>query len=371
MLSKETGIKNCLNKLIINGRFLTRRITGVERYAIGISSELAKYDDLSTIISPRNIGSPDILNRLIYKKLGITGGHLWEQLEFPVFLSLHGKPLTLNLCNTAPMFYSNQIVTIHDLGFIRNSSWYSKSFSMLYKILIPKIAHHCKAIITVSDFSRKEISSILNVPIEKITVAPSAVSPEFIIETNRTPSENTYGKYIIAVSSIDPRKNFPSVIQAYDKLNLPNTKLLIVGVKNKVFGASGLPKTSLSNPNIIFTGFVSDQKLISLYKHALLFVYPSYYEGFGLPPLESMACGCPVLVSDIPPHHEACGQAAVFVSPNNIDDIASKIYSLVNNEQQRRKMIDLGFKNVKRFSFRQSAHNIYNIIKQIQNENTH
>jgi glycosyltransferase involved in cell wall biosynthesis len=348
-------------KIIINSRFLTQKITGTQRYAIEISKQLSKLLENAVFIAPENIIHKELASKLQVKTVGKLTGHLWEQIELPVYLKKQGNPLLLNLVNTAPLFYKNQIVTIHDLAFLRYPQWFSKKFYYFYKFLIPKVVKSSRRIITVSEFSKKEIISILNVPEKKVEVVYNAVSEKFKYDPSIT-KEN----YILAVSSLDPRKNFKNLILAFKKLNLKDYGLIIVGSENKVFSNTEIKDLIKEIPNVEFTGYVSDDKLVKLYQQAKLFVYPSLYEGFGLPPLEAMACGTPVVVSNTASLPEVCGDAAYYVNPYDVNDIAKGIEIVLKDDELQKELMQKGLKMVKLFSWEKSAKKIINIIEGLE-----
>ena len=165
---------------------------------------------------------------------------------------------------------------------------------------------------------------------------------------------------MLCVSSIDPRKNFARLIEACQSLT--GAKLYIVGNYNRVF--SNQKELATDSDHIHFLGRVSDEELVRLYNQAECFVFPSLYEGFGLPPLEAMACGCPVLVSDIPVEREVCGDAALYFNPLEPSEILRIITQYLSNTDVIKKtMRQKGYDNIKRFSWENSANVLMEIIK--------
>lgn len=351
--------------ICVNSRFLTQDISGTQRYAIEISGALKKLNpDNIEFLSPRNIIHKEIAEFLNVKSFGRFNGHLWEQVELPPLLRKRGSLLLINLANTAPLYYGNKIVTIDDLSFLRHPEWFSREFYLYYSFLIPRIAKNSKAIITISEFSKEEIIKLLDIPADKIKVIYPAVSEEFITpEALDNSICNKYNNYILAVSSLEPRKNFKNLIMAFNSLHLPDIKLVIVGKgNNRVFNEKGLNKTA-DFENIEFTGYVSDAQLAGLYKNAKLFIYPSFYEGFGLPPLEAMACGCPVIVSNVSSLPEVCRDAAYYVDPDNIENIADGLNNVLNNQTMRKDLIDKGYERIRLFNWRKSAQGLLEVFK--------
>jgi glycosyltransferase involved in cell wall biosynthesis len=176
--------------------------------------------------------------------------------------------------------------------------------------------------------------------------------------------ENSYGNYILTVSSLDPRKNLGSLIRAFRQLALPDMKLVIVGGENtNVFGrhAYNLREIANENPQIVFAGYVTDAEEINLYRHARMFVYPSLYEGFGFPPLEAMACGCPVIASNTSSLPEVLGDSATFVDARNIEELASAITVVLGED--RSKTREAGKRIVARYSWDATAKAILSVVR--------
>lgn len=352
--------------VVINGRFLSRKITGVERYSLGTSAALCKLDPNIKMISPKIPEDVDMHISLPSIRFGCFHNIFWEQIELPLKLRALGSPLLLNLANTAPLLYRRNMVTICDLAFMRHPEWFSVPFCTLYRYMIPRLSKRAIHIFTISEFSRREIVSLLHVPENKITVAYPSYSSIF---KRACYTRTTKEKYFLGVSSLDPRKNFKSLIIAFNQLSMKGYKLIIVGRKNTSFANQNLANISSTNPNIVFTGFISDKKLVELYQEAAAFVYPSFYEGFGIPPLEAMACGCPVIASKTTSLPEACGNAAYYINPYDIDSIAKAMIAVATKASLRDKLISEGYKNIKRFNWDTSAKKAYKIIKYYADEN--
>lgn len=314
--------KKEMKKVYINARFLTQPISGVQRFAIEISKEIIKKGYPIVFLAPKNILHQELANDLNVKEIGVLKGHLWEQIELQSYVFLK-KGFLISFCNTAPLFYKNQIVTVHDLCFRIYPNWFSKSFSMIYNFMIPKICLNAKAIITVSESSKNELYTELGISKEKITVVYNAIASVFneVEPFNRKNTSPMKNEYILTVSSHHPRKNFKRLIEAFKLVNKPNLKLCILGKMNNNFGKTKL----LEDENIHYLENIDDDELKNYYKFSKLFVFPSVYEGFGIPIIEAMKFGVPVCVSDIPVFHEICKTNAIYFNPLDIEDIKNKI----------------------------------------------
>jgi glycosyltransferase involved in cell wall biosynthesis len=348
----------------INCRFLTQKVTGVQRYAIEISKKLKSLEPELQFVCPRNVIHTGLAEELQAVRIGKLTGHLWEQIDLPRYLKRNGRPILLNLANTAPLSYDRNVVTIHDLAVFRNSQWFSFGFRTLYRFMTPIIARKALKVLTVSEFSKSEIIDILKIQPERIDVIANAVAHNISVPAQDT-FPNRYGRYILAVSSLDPRKNFSTLLDAFSQLPQTDLKLVMVGSESKVFADPDLKRKASSLKNIVFTGYLGDQDLAGLYQHAICLVYPSIYEGFGLPPIEAMACGCPVIVSDIPVLRETCGQAAIYCNPNDPADIAGQIIRVLNDEKLSVDLRSQGFEQIRQFSWETSARRLIEIIHTI------
>ncbi len=352
--------------MLVNARFLTKRITGLERYAIGVSLRIKALSPESEFIAPHDIIHKEHARTLGVKTVGYSTGHLWEQSELPVYLTANKAPLLLGLTNTGPLTYPNQVVVIHDLAFLREPGWFSKKAALSFKYLVSGVVKIARHIITNSEFTKKEVVELLGIAPEKISVAYPAV-PENILRLTAIQHDNKYGDYILTLSSLDPRKNLKSLIRAYRQLGLKDVKLVVAGGENpSVFGrhAFDLRAITKEDANIQFTGYLSDDQIVGLYQNARLFVYPSLYEGFGFPPLEAMACGCPVVASNTSSLPEALGSAAVYSDTRNINDLADTISKALNEPRTVRARARA--EQIKKFTWDKTAATILSAVKAVE-----
>ena len=311
-----------MKKIYINGRFLTQKTTGVQRYAEEIVKALdSQISDKKNykwiLLVPKNIIRNLNLENIEVKKVGYLKGHLWEQIELP-FYSKDG--ILLNFCGCAPILKKNQMTTIHDAAVCVMPESFSFLFRSWYKLMFYVVGKQAKKIFTVSEFSKKELNKYFNIPLEKIEITYNGINHMSYIN----PNDNIFYKYsieknnyILAVSSLNPSKNFKLILKTAKVL--PEYNFIIAGGTNStVFKEQGFEITS----NVKFIGYVNDEELVALYKYASCFVYPSIYEGFGIPPLEAMYFNCPVIVSDIVVFHEIKGNHALYCDINDEDILA-------------------------------------------------
>jgi glycosyltransferase involved in cell wall biosynthesis len=345
--------------IVVNARFLTQQVTGVQRFAIEISKIICRLRPAEFVfVTPGDIINHEVANELNAKVIGMNKGTLWEQLDLRLFL-LHNKhPLLINFCNTGITFYRNQIVTIHDMSYKVNPLWFSKSFFRWYDFLIPNLIKNSVKIFTVSNSAKGDILNYLKVKPEKINV----IYNSSYLNRNNNFERIEQDKYILTVASLAPRKNLNNLIDAFEMCNT-EVNLIIVGLSNSNF-AKGFNINSLSS-KIKIKRYQTDDELSSLMKYAEAFLYLSFYEGFGLPPIEAMDIGCPVLVSDIPAHKEICGNAALYANPLSVQDIKNKIEEILNNDTIKLKLKAAGKKNVNRFNWLASAQMVLKSIDEV------
>lgn len=332
-----------MKKIYINGRFLTQNITGVQRYAIEIIKVLDKYlsdnklnDEFKfEIVCPKNIKQKLILKNIKIKQIGILKGHLWEQIELPLYVK---NKFLFNFCNCAPLIKKNQIVTIHDVAVCAVPYAYSKIFRMWYKFMYRVLISRLKKIFTVSEFSKKELNKYFNIPLEKVEVTYNGIDHM----KNIKPDESIFfnfdiekNNYVLAVSSLNPSKNFKLILETA-KIS-PEINFVIAGGTNStVFKEQGFEIAS----NVKFIGYVNDEKLVALYKYASCFVYPSIYEGFGIPPLEAMYFNCPVILSDIVVFKEIYMDNVLYCKIDDYNILKEKILLILDDEEIKKSIIE-------------------------------
>jgi glycosyltransferase involved in cell wall biosynthesis len=351
-------------QIFINGRFLTKTITGTERFAMEMTLALDALlgeqiqPPSVTILAPKGASRPSALSTMDFKICGTHQGHLWEQWELPQ-AARHG--LLLNFTNSGPVLQSKQVVVIHDALVFRwpeNYTFFYRSFHQL----LGRILAHRATIMTVSTFSQHELATVFKLPISKLRVLSNG--HEHLLE--RKADETVLDRlkirdqsFFMVLGSPSPTKNHARAIEAFQHLNRSDIKLVIVGsAKATIFRSEAKGSTE----NIIMAGRLSDEEIVSLYRHAVALLFPSLYEGFGIPPLEAMTQGCPVIASHIPPIKEVCGEAALYFNPMNPLEMAEKMREMLNNSAQREALIQQGRERYLGFSWKKSARQLLDSI---------
>ncbi|AFK05414.1 glycosyl transferase group 1 [Emticicia oligotrophica DSM 17448] len=347
--------------IVVNCRFLTQNITGVQRFAIEICKNLKKIEPNIVFVAPHNIIHVDIASELNIVVIGKLSGQIWEQIELPIYLKYKNNPLLINLANTAPIFYTNNVITLHDIAYLVYPEAYSKKFLFWYKFMIPKLLRRAKCIFTVSEFSKNEICRFYDIQPERISVVYNAVSSEFT--NKKCIDENKRETFFLALSSLSERKNLISLFKAFNIVSEQkhDVKLFVIG--DKVSNSFNTLDVSnyITNGKIVFLGRISDEQIVEYYSNALAFIFPSFYEGFGIPPLEAQACNCPIIVSNQSSLPEIFRNSALYCNPYSVQSIADSMLQIFQ-DQTRDKLIQLGKTNKERFSWESSTTKFHDII---------
>jgi glycosyltransferase involved in cell wall biosynthesis len=259
-----------------------------------------------------------------------------------------------------------RVVTIHDLSFLVIPQIFPKPLYFYYLHLISYAARHADKIIAVSHNTEQDLSRLLKIPPSKIKVIYQGINPVYRPVTE--PSEvdklkqryNIKDKFILYLGAITARKNLIRLIRAYYLLKKAKgieQQLVIAGPRGYPHSGevTGIVKELGLEQDVVFTGYIDEHEALLLYNAALLFVYPSLYEGFGLPVLEAMACGCPVIASRTSSLPEISGDAAVFFDTYDIDEIADLMYTVVVNRKLREDLIQKGFARALQFQWANTA----------------
>lgn len=336
--------------IVVNCRHLTQETTGVQRFAEHIVRGLAAQRDDLVFVAPRGFVPSDAGYPV--EAVGRFRGHVWEQIDLPRYLARRGNPPLLTLLNTAPVLYGNKVMTVHDITFVRHPESFSRAFRAFYGAVLPPALRRSRHLLTVSEFSRREISGQFGLDPELFTVVPNAVDERF--STHPMESETTPSPYLLAVSSPNRHKNFEAMILAYQESGLyPETELKVVGSRHRSFTDSGVSESDV--PGVTFLGRVTDEHLISLYRGATAFVFPSMYEGFGIPVLEAQAAGTPVISSHAASLRDVLRDSALLFDPRDVGQMARKMREVVASTELRENLRQRGRENVARFSWAQSA----------------
>ena len=270
------------------------------------------------------------------------------------------------------------VVAIHVLIEFRIPGKFSR-LRMLYRsIAVPITARRADAIITVSKNSKKDIVELLKIPAEKVVVIPNGIAPVFrtIDEHELVKLRNTYQiprRYILYVGTLDhPGKNAMTLIKAFESLKRAGNsthELVLIGKPGKGYEEiEQVINKSKFRQDILIKGYVGDEELIAWYNCAEVFAFLSLYEGFGLPALEAMACGVPVIVSNQSSLPEVVEDAGIMVNPLDIEEATEALKNLTENKELREKLRIAGKKQAEKFSWDKAAYDTYRILESVSKD---
>jgi glycosyltransferase involved in cell wall biosynthesis len=300
---------------------------------------------------------------------------MWEQTVLPRLV----KKLDLDILH-APMHVlpvicpCQSVVSILDLAFIRYPNAFPRSQRMYLETFTRRSAHKTDAIIAISESTKRDVVELLGVSGDKVFVTPLAADPKYqpVTEERTAEIREIYGfghLNAVYVGTLEPRKNILALLKAFDKARKSLTddcKLVLAGGKGWYYDeVFALVKELGLESCVIFTGYVPAEDLPALYSAADVFVYPSLYEGFGLPPLEAMACGAPVITSNTSSLPEVVGDAGITVDPNDTGALADSIKTVLSDESLRREMSVKGLKRSTEFSWKHTAQLTFDIYRHV------
>ncbi len=336
-----------MKTIYINGKFLCQKVTGVQRVGIEI---VKQFDSINTndikfcIITPSKeyLVTNLKLNNIQQIELKGKPNYYWEQIKLANYCKKNKPDDLLNFCNIAPILYPGSCF-IHDLAWIDTPNSYSWKFRFVYNFIINHNIHKYKHIFTVSNVMKDNISKRYG--INNVDVIYNSAEHMIGIHEEK-PKVELPDEFYFSLGSANPNKNFKAIVELAKK-NLDD-KFVISGNKHKSFSDINFDGVK----NVIFTGYLNDNEICYLYKHCKAFLFPSIYEGFGIPPLEAMICGCKnVICNDIPVLHELYDGYVDFINFDKIDKIDindknddidySKLYSKFNWNKSALKVLEV------------------------------
>lgn len=342
----------------VNGRFLSQAMTGVQRYTRNVVSaldeRLAAAGRKAILLAPRGTDAM-ALQAIETIDGGRLKGHAWEQLELP---RLWGGRL-LNLSNTAPAMKGDQIVCIHDANVFTAPESYSRGFRTAYRTLQPLLARRSARIATVSQASARQLARHLPLRAADIAVLPNGHEHALAwdpAKAEQAPAllaaRGAAGRpFVLAFGSQARHKNLALLTTIAPALADLGIDVVIAGGGNGIFASEQLAQAA----NVILLGRVSDDDLAFLLERALCLAFPSWTEGFGLPIIEAMARGCPVVSSNCASMPEVCGDAALLASPADPAAWVEHIRTLAGSATLRQELSGLGRERLPLFSWRSTA----------------
>ncbi len=329
-------------EIVVNGRFLSRRITGVERYGRAVLSLIGDNCRL--------------------EKTRVNGlrGHIWEQFILPSKLS--SESILWSPANTGPLAIQNQALTIHDLSPLEHPEWFRNDFATWYRLFLPILAKRVRVIFTPSNYVKRKVCTRFD--ISHVIVTPNGVDSSIFHPNAGQDKYVLPQKYILFLGTLEPRKNLNGLLRAWNELrnDFQDVWLVVAGARENVFKPF---KLSSEVERVRFLGYVEDKDLPGLYAGALLFVLPSFDEGFGLPALEAMASGTPVVVANGGALCEVVGDAGIIFDLSKSGDFFNAMSECLSNKSLRLSLKEKGLARAKSFSWQKSADMIWKTLNEI------
>jgi len=388
--------RNRPKRIGIDARFYGTKAKGLGRYTQEIVDNIIKLDTVNEyriFLRPENFLEFKCDGVRVKKILADVPWYSWrEQLVMPRLLIKEKLSLVHFPHFNVPLIYGGEfVVTIHDLILTKFPTVRATTLSpalywlknLLYRLVIWSAAWRARKIIAVSEFTKRDIVKTLRVRPDKISVTYEGVAnlaknrdTLFDLSDDKTTllRYNINRPFLLYVGNAYPHKNLERLFEVFSRLRHQfgdKLQLVLVGKEDYFYerlkqaaGERGLLTAAGESP-VVWTGYVTDEELEILFKHALVYVFPSLYEGFGLPPLEAMAKGCPVASSNSSSLPEILGRAAVYFNPTDLADMVDKISSVIKDDRLRRDLRQRGYEQVKRFSWWECARATFEVYKNV------
>ena len=339
--------------IVANGRILSSARVGVYRYASQLLTRLR--GEVRTIVPGGTAG-------------GIRG-HLWEQLALPAKARGH---LLWSPATTGPLISRRQVVSVHDVAALDHPEWFARRFAQWHGWLVPKLVRRVSAVITGSRFTKSRLVEITGVDPEKVTVIPDGVEERFSpkgrqeIDRARRQLGIEAQRYVLYVGTIEPRKNLPTLMRAWRKVEGSLGRDVCLVIAGDMGSARIFRQVALGTlpQRMRMIGRVDDPLMPALYSGAAALVFPSLYEGFGLPVLEAMACGTPVIATDRSSVPEVADQAALLVNPEEDSALAEAIRQVLCNDSLRERLSREGLARAGEFGWDRTAEMTLAVLRQ-------
>ena len=359
-------------RIVINGRFLGKPITGVERYAhemtraIGdlILNNAPEATGVSVVIArPHTEDAGSLSSDLEQVFFGTGNAQIWEQVALPRYAK---DAVLLNFCNVSPLLHKNSITCVHDAHpwlIPENFSW---KFRRWYDVIVPLSIRRSRRWTSVSRYSGEQLLrlGIADRPPDAITYNASdgfkqPLDPQ--IAQKHLAKWAISGDYVLCLGSSSKNKNIELINGITDELRALGISVIVAGgSKSTVFGSQGHCAT-----NVRQVGRITDEELKALYANALAFLFPSFFEGFGVPPIEAMSQNCPVIASNSSALPEVLGNSAILVPPDDPMAWLSAITSLKNSPELRSRMIKSGVAKAEEYSWKKSASTVLKMAQEL------
>jgi len=353
----------------VSGAFLTQPLTGAQRYAGELLDAMAERSAgrvRFTLLVPtgggRRIERAPPAGVDVRRDATPWPTAWWTQRRLPRLVAGEAADLLWSPANVGPLSVARQVVTILDAAVFACPEAFSLPFRTYYRWLLPRLGRRAARVVTISEFSRGELGRWGIAGADRVDVVPPGVAAVFRPEAD-TSRWDALKPYVLAVGSRDPRKDLEVLLRAWREVAprlRPSRRLAIAGGTSSIF-AREPPGEPAAGVTVL--GRVADEDLAGLYAGAECLVYPSRYEGFGLPPLEAMASGVPAIVARAASLPEACGEAALYVEPGDPQGLASAIETLCGDAALASRLRRLGARQAERWSWERSADLMLDVLR--------
>jgi len=366
-------------RIAIDARCLTGAYTGDRTYWLGLLRGLCALEHEHEILLYTHVPITDPLlpadERLKQRVIPARNLRWWSWKRFPDAVNADGADVVHVQYTVPTRLRSPVVTTVHDISFRLMPHCFPLKHRLLLNWTVPASMRRASRVITVSESSRQDILRVYRLPAEKVVAIPNAaderlqpVAAEQALQALR----QHYGietPFVLMVGVLQPRKNLPLAVQAFAQAVLPGKlphRLVIVGKPG--WGMEELQRAIARwqvQDRTVLTGYVPDEHLPLFYSAATVLMYPSLYEGFGLPPLEALQCGCPVLASDIAVMREVVGDAGILLTPTDPVVWTQALHTVLTNAWTRQQMRERGFRQSARFSWKQTAQKTLEVCQSV------
>jgi glycosyltransferase involved in cell wall biosynthesis len=357
-----------MTRVFFNGRFLVRPVTGVERCGGEI---IRAVDALCTeghsavsgldfeIVRPPADSVSERFARIPERVIGRRGGHLWEQLDLPRYVR---GGILVNLCNLAPLRGALNVTCVHDANVFLIPESFAWSFRVAYRIMLPLVIRRSSRWVTVSDYSARQLVrlGVADRPPSAIVGNGSEHIGRLQPSRSRLATIELPPSFIFAMGSKSQNKNIDLLLGLSGALHARGLSIVLAGGANpRVFNRPA----ATPHPNVLELGRIDDDDIAFLCSRALCFAFPSFYEGFGIPAIEAMACGCPVIAANSSALPEVLGDAALFCPPTDPQAWLSAISNLAGDSDLRARLVQRGQERAAIYSWRLAALRLLDVIR--------
>ncbi len=337
--------------IFVNARFVTQPLTGVQRYAFEICRQLKLLSDQIVFLSPRNIRQHHWAEHLSVKVIGRTSGHFWEQFELPFFLAAKKRAILFSPCNTGPLFFARQMLTLHDLSFKLYPAYNSLLFRVWYNFLIPLLCQRVQHVFTVSECIKAELMQHYHIAGSRVSVTYNGLADNMRMNPRLKMQKE---KMIVTVGSFHQRKNLKMLVKAFLSAELaPQYTLVAIGSNHDVYSKGD----QQGYTGIQLLKDADDEMLKDYYANAEIACFMSVYEGFGIPVLEALHYDCKVICADIPVNRELYDGLVWFCDPYNEPLLIQLLQKMPHAEPLQRERMQ---QTEAKFNYKESAFLIFN-----------